>query len=198
MMSTVQLESVLSLISRVAGREAVWVVGGSAGLLLRGLSLEKSPRDLDLYADEADALHIHHALAPYAVDRQEESITERYRSILSHYEIGGMSVELVGGFEVHAHDSLYKLEVRELLMPLGLKLQGTEDQVAVVPLAHELWFNLLRDRPDRLRQIGAEMKAHPQLHLPAFEQIVERNVLATVQIELAYSWIGGKRAEERV
>ncbi|MBJ6363513.1 hypothetical protein ACFOQM_20015 [Paenibacillus sp. GCM10012307] len=186
-----QLGAVLSLVSNAVGHSQ-WVVGGSAGLLLRGLVLDVSPRDLDLYADEADALLIHQALASYAIDRQEESTTERYRSILSHYEIGGLSVELVGGFEVRAGNSLYKLEVRELLLPLGLEVQVLEGEVCTVaPLAHELWFNLLRSREDRLRQISAAMAADPASHLPAFKRIVQRNHLTPDQIESAYRWASG-------
>ncbi|WP_051236526.1 hypothetical protein [Paenibacillus pinihumi] len=197
MVTKVELEAALSLVSKAAGHSA-WVVGGSAGLLLRGIVLDASPRDLDLYADEADARSIHQALAAYAVDRQEESTTEQYRSILSHYEIGGVSVELVGGFEVRDGRSLYKLEVREVLQPLGLKLNGSGDEAyTVVPLAHELWFNLLRSREDRLRQISEAMAAAPDCHLPAFHKIVQRNQLTADLNNSACRWAGVKQEDQR-
>lgn len=188
MVTAVQLDAALREIAQRTGEDGGWVVGGSAGLALRGLELERPPRDLDLYADEADARAIHRLLAPYAVDTQEESRTERYRSVLSHYEIEGVSVELVGGFEVRAHASCYRLEVREVLIPLALSVAGSP--VKIAPLAHELWFNVLRDREDRLRQIGEAMARAPKLHYPAFDEIVRRNELAPEQVKRAADWSG--------
>ena len=43
-----------------------WLVGGSAGLMLRGLELNSRPNDLDLYADEEDAFRLHKLLLPFA------------------------------------------------------------------------------------------------------------------------------------
>ena len=51
-----------------AGTGCTWLVGGSTGLMLQGVSLAALPRDLDLYADRTDALDIHCKLSAYAVD----------------------------------------------------------------------------------------------------------------------------------
>ena len=158
---------------RLAGTGIVWVVGGSAGLMLRGLKLPAPPRDLDLYADPADAEAMHEALAPYAVDRPVRSVTERYESILSHYKIEDVHVELVGGFVVSDRGCRYEVRVRDVLLPMterrGLGTRGTG--VSVVPLAHELWFNWLRGRRDRLELIAAAIAADPERHLRAFRAL---------------------------
>ncbi len=195
MVTAVQLDVALRKIAQRTGEDGGWVVGGSAGLALRGLALQQPPRDLDIYADEADAQAIHRLLEPYAVDCQQESRTERYRSILSHYEIEGVPVELVGGFEVRAHGSFYRIEVQELLIPFGLVTAGSPIRIA--PLAHELWFNVLRDREDRLQQIGGAMARMHKLHYPAFEEIVRRNALAPEQVKRAADWIGLRLPQEQ-
>lgn len=149
--------------------DAVWLVGGSTGLLLQGVSLSASPRDLDIYVDHHAASAVHNALAAYAKDEQVENETAIYRSVLSHYEIEGVLVELVGGFEVRAYDSEYRIEAQYMASrfkrtcPLG---EGR--QVQLMPLVHELIFNVLRDRPDRYESIAArcrrdDLEAHRAL-----------------------------------
>lgn len=132
-----------------------WIVGGSAGLLLRKLPLQARPRDLDLYCDNEDVEGIYDKLSGFAVDEPEWSVTDIYRSRLCHFNIDGVSVELVGGFEVTAGESFYRTEVKGLLIPYGDRLivEGTSKAAYVVPLAHELWFNALRDREDRVQLI---------------------------------------------
>jgi len=138
---------------RLAGAGIAWVVGGSAGLMLRGLPLPAPPRDLDLYADPADAKAMHEALAIWAVDRPVRSVTERYESILSHYRVEDVNVELVGGFVVADRGCRYEVRVREVLLPETESriLEPCGAGAAIVPLAHELWFNWLRGRRDRPR-----------------------------------------------
>ncbi|WP_307467180.1 hypothetical protein [Paenibacillus harenae] len=133
-----------------------WIVGGSAGLLLRKLPLQARPRDLDLYCDDEDVDGIYDKLNRFAIDEPEWSETDIYRSRLCHFDIEGVSVELVGGFEVTTGDSFYHTEVKRLLIPYGdrLLVEGTSKSAHVVPLAHELWFNALRAREDRVQLIA--------------------------------------------
>ena len=158
---------------RLAGTGIAWVVGGSAGLMLRGLKLPAPPRDLDLYADPADAQAMHEALAPYAVDRPVRSVTERYESILSHYRIEDVHVELVGGFVVADRGCRYEVRVRDVLLKETERrfLAPCGTDVAIVPLAHELWFNWLRGRRDRLELAAGEIAADPERHLRAFRAL---------------------------
>ncbi|MEK8127412.1 hypothetical protein WMW72_05740 [Paenibacillus filicis] len=135
---------------------AVWAVGGSTGLLLQGGVLAAEPRDLDLYADEDDARVIHCALAAFATDEQEWNETEIYRSLLSHYEIEGVSVELVGAFEVRAQASEYAVRTRYMTeaYPATSQLDNGRE-IRLMPLVHELIFNVLRERPDRYEAVAA-------------------------------------------
>ncbi|MBM7564478.1 hypothetical protein [Paenibacillus sacheonensis] len=168
---------------------AKWLVGGSTGLLLRGLELSAPPRDLDIYADDEAARTIHAALASYAVDDQGLSVSPIYRSLLSHYDIHGVQVELVGGFVVESGPDRYAVEVEAVLEPLKLTVEAGAYAVGVVPLAHELWFNVLRARPDRTEPIGRRIREERELHLDAVRLIAERNRFSAALQEQAAQWL---------
>ncbi|AZN40709.1 nucleotidyltransferase family protein [Paenibacillus albus] len=160
------------------GTKAKWLIGGSTGLLLRGMELEKLPRDLDLYADEADAAVLHQALLPYAIDEQHQSVSPIYRSVLSHYVIEGIQVELVGGFVVTAGEDCYKVEVRDTLASRQALIEAGDYKLGIVPLGHELWFNVLRRREDRVALIASQIRQEPDQHAEAVQYIASRNQLS--------------------
>jgi len=199
---TTGVHEALSTIVRLAGN-TTWVLGGSAALMLRGLPLGAPPRDIDLYCDEADMDDIHKALSGCAIDSPELSETDIYRSTLSHYRIGSVQVELVGGFSVQALGCCYEVEVRKVLLPYGEALElggqseGKPELVRIVPLAHELWFNTLRKRVDRVAVISAEMRKAPHIHQPALQAIEEGNDMADdVARAVCESVAGAQRGEQ--
>lgn len=159
----------------LASRQVQWVVGGSTGLLLRGLPLLRLPNDLDIYADDDHALIIHQVLASFAIDEQQLSYSPIYRSLLSHYHFDGVKVELVGGFQVRAQQSYYDVEVTHFLAPYSEQIVLGESTISVVPLAHELLFNVLRERDDRVALIAQAMKADMSAHFPILQKLMKRN-----------------------
>ncbi|MHA6483879.1 nucleotidyltransferase family protein [Paenibacillus sp. strain BS8-2] len=175
-----------------------WVIGGSAGLMLRGVTLSAMPRDLDLYCDQENMLQVHEALRHYTVDGPEYSETDIYRSYLSHYEVEGIRLELVGGFEVSAHGCVYRTEVREVLLPLGRPVQVQGAGIAtVVPLAHELWFNALRERPDRVEPIVQAFAANSSVHEKALQVIERRNKLQPLAMREVRRWLSQSEAGDK-
>lgn len=178
---------------KLSGTDAAWIVGGSAGLMLRGLTLPSPPRDLDVYADVADAAVMHEALADSAVDSPVYSATDIYESVLSHYRLyGNAALELVGGFVVSARGCRYEVAVRERLLPHAewLTLASCGARIALVPLAHELWFNWLRGRQDRVDLICYAMKADPARHMPAYDAIVSAGAFAPEAVRAVESLLG--------
>ncbi|TJY44357.1 hypothetical protein E5161_02955 [Cohnella pontilimi] len=171
------------LAERLQNCGGVWVVGGSTGLAVRGARLDRPPRDLDIYADETDMDAIHRRLTEYALDTPTPSQTGQYRSRLSHYSVEGTVVELVGGFEVRAGGSLYRTEVREMLDPYGEDFHVNGQKVKVVPLAHELLFNVLRERGDRTELAASLIREQPDRHLPVLNILLERNDLSAETAE---------------
>ncbi|WP_179232656.1 nucleotidyltransferase domain-containing protein [Paenibacillus rigui] len=159
------IEALATIRRRLEPLGVPWLVGGSTGLLLQGVPLDAAPRDLDIYADDEGAKVIHAALAAYSIDEQTEDRSGLYRSVLSHYVIHDVKVELVGGFEVKAYGCFYKVEAAYLFHHYAGLPHGTDyslDTVRLMPLEHELVFNVLRNRPDRYESIAQVIQARNQ------------------------------------
>jgi hypothetical protein len=176
-------QAVLSIASRLNGIEAQWLIGGSCGLLLQGVKVAKVPRDLDMYADTGDAAAIADRLADLAVDAPQYSETDIYRSVLSHYRLGDAIAELVGGFQVISEGSIYTVEASYLRSHHAVVKEIDGLSVPLMPLAHELIFNMLRNRPDRYEAIASVMKAQPERHFPALDALVKRNTISKPLID---------------
>jgi len=170
---------IASALAEAAGRwnglERPWLVGGSCGLVLHGVRVASEPRDLDVYVDAPDAPLFHRAMSPFAVDEQQPSETALYRSILSHYRVGGVLLELVAGFEVRTAGAEYRVEVPDLLASHALRTDAGGAPVGVMPLAHELAFNMLRGREDRYTAVAEAMCRDPARHIAALRLILARN-----------------------
>jgi len=192
---------------------ARWVLGGSAGLALRGARLASAPRDLDIYADAESVLSLHDRLKPFACDGPVWDESGSYRSLLAHYGVAGISIELVGDFEVNARGSRYITEVDTFLYENGdvwtsgsgngLKSgaetkfgSGSESEsgseprsdkpgrtIRLVPLGHELIFNVLRERPDRAREAARLILENPGAHMPVLERLIARQSLSEEALE---------------
>lgn len=173
------------------GCGALWVVGGSTGLAMRGADIGRPPRDLDVYADEADAKRLHELLKRYATDEPQTSVTGMYRSILSHYRIGETAVELVGAFRVTTERSDYRTEVRSALHPLGDALSAGGRPVRLAPVGHELIFNVLRGRPDRCSMAGALIGREPERHMPPLKTLLDRNRLSDADVRSILRYASG-------
>ncbi|MEF3301822.1 hypothetical protein [Paenibacillus sp. GYB003] len=159
----------------LAGCERTWLVGGSCGLLLQGVPLEAAPRDLDVYADAEHAPSIHAALAGYSIDGQTYSETGMYGSLLSHYSVEGVQVELVGSLKVTLPNADYEVRVESLLGGYAMSGRIGEAAIRFMPLAHELVFNVLRERPDRYEPIAASIRRRLADHLPLLADMLRSN-----------------------
>jgi hypothetical protein len=152
-----------------------WLVGGSCGLLLHGIELAQTPRDLDIYLDENEVDALFHALQNWALNQPQISTTEIYTSTLSHFLAADMKIEAVGGFSIHKNGSLYRVEAAYLWEQHSLRVEVQGAVLAVMPLAHELLFNMLRERPDRYEPIVSAILLKPEQHLPILQDLIARN-----------------------
>jgi hypothetical protein len=169
------LQALERIHSHLQTKNAAWLVGGSCGLLLQDVAIEQSPRDLDIYVDAKSAVVVFEALRIYATDQLVHSQTDIYVSLLSHFLIANVSVEVVGGFEVHAEQSHYQVEISDFLLSFGVSYDTKNCQIGLMPLAHELVFNMLRQRPDRYNAIAEKMRRNPNRYLTPLNKILERN-----------------------
>lgn len=172
-------EPIMQAIPIIAERwghlDVPWRIGGSCGLLLHGVPIRTTPRDLDIYVDAQHSAELHRALLPFAVDEPSGSETALYRSILSHYRIGDVAMELVAGFEVRADGACYRIRIAGEWSRFALRTAVGGVSVEVMPLAHELLFNMLRSRPDRYEPIAEAMRSALPKHLPALRALLSTN-----------------------
>ncbi|RUT47680.1 hypothetical protein EJP82_04690 [Paenibacillus anaericanus] len=152
-----------------------WLLGGSCGLWLQGVKLGTPPRDVDIYADMDDAVLLHEQLADVLLDVPRLDESGVYISRLSHYRLGNLTLELVGGFEVKTSDGSYRTEVSNVLHEEAVLGQLEGINMFLMPLSHELLFNLLRERPDRYLAIAEVMRGSMERHLPLLLKLLKRN-----------------------
>lgn len=184
--------------ARLSSVEGIWLLGGSCSLMLQEVALSASPRDIDVYTDVDDAGRVHALLQDIAVDEPRFDQTERYVSLLSHYSMDRISIELVGGFEVRAEGATYRTEIADVLAPFAPQVELQGHSLSLMPLAHEFVFNVLRGRPDRYIHIADKIRKQPQEHLPLLTILLERNhwsreLIARMaelleQLLLSWSW----------
>lgn len=167
-----------------------WLVGGSCALILHGVELHSQPRDLDIYIDEPAMPHIASLLKDIASDEPHYSETAIYRSTLSHYQIAGVHIECVGGFEVDSEGSLYRVEVDDLLVHHSVACEVDGTHVKLMALAHELVFNVLRKRVDRYEAIAQAMRKHIASHETVLCEIVQRNELSADHLHTLSELLG--------
>jgi hypothetical protein len=189
------IQAIHTLSNQLHGAGADWLIGGSCGLIAQGVEVSKQPRDLDMYADLEHAEIIAKQLQPFASDASQYSETDIYRSVLSHYQIESMTLELVGNFQIISSGSVYTVEVSYLKKkhPVTVDLNGC--LVPLMPLSHELIFNLLRGRIDRYEAIASVMREQPALHQDVMADLMKRNTLSshlTEQIRTLLPWTGPK------
>mgnify|MGYP001335397972 CR=1 FL=1 len=172
------MEALRRLRVRLGGLQHRAPLGGSCGLMLQGVAVDRTPRDIDLYADVHRARQIDERLRSFATDRPRWDESELYRSVLSHYRIGDAAVELVGGFRVQSGGSVYQVRIEGGLEAFCPRVRVADMEWTVMPLAHELTFNLLRNRPDRTGPIASVMRGNWEAHREAVCWILANNSLS--------------------
>lgn len=83
----------------------------------------------------------------------------------------------MGGFRIGSGSGQYSVDISKL-QPYAPEctFEGS-GRLALMPLVHELIFNLLRGREERCRAIAELMKQDVAGHLPLLEQLIEENHL---------------------
>ncbi|RJG24477.1 hypothetical protein [Paenibacillus thiaminolyticus] len=169
------LENCICLLTEACPPETLpWMLGGSCGLVLQGVDIDREPRDIDMYADEAEAGLLHRAWGSWSTDKPEWSVTDRYRSLLSHYRHEQVTAELVGSFTVTTPECRYETVIVEGLWPVGPEYTLGRYIIRLMPLAHELVFNLLREREDRTEAIVRVINREPDQHVEAMRAVWNR------------------------
>lgn len=168
------LQALKEVCSRMGRDSRNMMVGGSFGLMLRGVPIGSGPRDLDLYCDLEHVEPLSRKLLYYVVEPPADSTTDRYYSRLSRYDVLGVPVELVGGFRVFSHECDYRVDVQRWIAAFSETIDVGDVRLSLMPLAHEFLFNLLRDRPDRYEPIADVLRSDP-VSFVVLERLIEAN-----------------------
>ncbi|MWV44730.1 hypothetical protein GRF59_14010 [Paenibacillus sp. HJL G12] len=191
MQITSELQHALKQVSETLNEAGTcWLIGGSCGLLLQNVHLDAMPRDIDVYTDQVHMAELHHLLQDRAVDEPVLSETERYQSILSHYKVEDYMMELVGSFKVRTQGSHYEVWVDEQLYPQAAEVNLEGSILPLMPLGHELVFNVLRERTDRYNAIAQVMRADLSAHLPLLGQIMASSSFSEKHIRILENLLG--------
>ncbi|PAD79705.1 hypothetical protein [Paenibacillus campinasensis] len=168
-----ELSEALSIVARQLNQAGPnWLLGGSCGLLLQGVTLDRPPRDMDVYADAEGIGKLHDVLSDHTLDKPAVDEEEMYLSIRGHYEVNEILLELIGGFKIRVGGSVYTTEIDNLLYPAAPATVINGHSVHLMPLAHELVFNVLRDRPDRYLAISESIRLQPEAHRGILERMM--------------------------
>ncbi|MGZ9586895.1 hypothetical protein [Paenibacillus marinisediminis] len=151
-----------------------FLLGGSCSLLLQGVHMAKPPRDIDIYADSQEAATLHNYWRDAAIDEQEWNESKIYRSLLSHYGCSDSSVELVGQFIIATDWCRYETKVTTVLWQHRSSAELDGVSIPLMPLSHELVFNILREREDRVEAIAGAMSGHVEQHVDAMKAVLEQ------------------------
>ncbi len=154
-----------------------WLLGGSCGLLLHGVTLDAAPHDIDLYADIQDARRLHDVLSGYTVSGPEEDYSGGCFSLRSCYSLENTSIELIGGFEIGHGSWQYSVNIQRLLAYAPVQDFTGIGLLRLMPAAHELIFNILRGRAERCASIAAYLRHDLSAHLPLLQSLILDNGL---------------------
>ncbi|MCG7406434.1 hypothetical protein MH117_03320 [Paenibacillus sp. ACRRX] len=149
-----------------------WLLGGSCSLLLQGVELEQPPRDIDIYADSQQAEQLHKIWQGASIDTPEWDESPIYRSLLSHYSCDHNAVELVGEFSVRTDWCTYQTVINEGLWNHRIREHTDKLMLDLTPLSHELVFNMLRGRLDRVEKIAETINRDPERHVDAMNAVL--------------------------
>lgn len=135
-----------------------WLVGGSTACLLQNVPLTRKPNDLDIYTDRRFIDSLKQALAGWNIVAVHNMETERYSSYLSRCRVDTLDVEFSADLTVRTEHGQYDVEVGDLLAKHKIMTIMNDVSLPLIPLEHEMVFNLLRERSDRFRPISDTLK----------------------------------------
>lgn len=91
--------------------------------------------------------------------------------------MGEAKVELVGGFRMGSGEWQYSVDVGMMQQYAPVRNYEGVGLVRLMPVAHELIFNLLRGRDGRCQAIARLIKQDLATHLPLLCQLIQENHL---------------------
>lgn len=130
-------------------RDVNWVVVGSLGLALRGISLE--PYDIDIMTDRRGAYEMQRIFSKFVTKPIALRTSEKIQSHFGSLEIDGVKVEIMGDFQIRLPDGTWESPVNLEVFKETASVEGM--QVPVLSLEFEYRANLKLGRTDKAEMI---------------------------------------------
>ena len=119
--------------SRLNDTNVNWVVTGSLGFALQGMSVE--PNDIDIQTDKRGAYEIERHFSDFVTKKVEFSSTERIRAHFGELIIDGIKVEIMGDIQKRLEDGSWENPVDLERHKRVIEVEGM--QVPVLSLEYE-------------------------------------------------------------
>ena len=137
-----------------------WVLTGSLGLAIQGLSVEV--HDIDIQTDRAGAYEFEQRFAEYMVEPVRFSEAEMIRSHYGKFKIDGIKVEIMGDLQKRLDNQEW--EAKANITDLRHWIEVDDLQVPVLPLAYEYQAYLKLGRMEKAEMIRIWLQKEKQEH----------------------------------
>ena len=127
-----------------------WVVTGSFGFALQGLSVE--PNDIDIQTDKEGAYEIERHFSEFMTKRITFSSTEKIRSHFGELMIDGIKVEIMGDIQKRLEDGSWENPVDLKNHKKVVEIEGMQIPVLSLEYEYQAYMNLGRiEKAEMLR-----------------------------------------------
>ncbi len=127
------LNTLRKIYTRLEDNKVNWVVTGSLGMALQGMTVDV--HDIDIQTDKDGAYEIARRFSEYIVQPVSYIISERIRSHLGELEIDGIKVEIMGDIQKRSEDQVWEDPVKVELYKCWVGINGM--RIPVLSLEHE-------------------------------------------------------------
>ena len=152
------LNTLRKIYTRLEDNKVNWVITGSLGMALQGMTVDV--HDIDIQTDKDGAYEIERRFSEYIVKPVSYIISERIRSHLGELEIDGIKVEIMGDIQKRSEDQVWEDPVKVELYKCWIGINGIQIPVLSLEYEYQAYLKLGRiERAEMLRNWLQKSKA---------------------------------------
>src|SRR3972149_7650234 len=152
------LNTLRKIYTRLEDNKVNWVVTGSLGMALQGMTVDV--HDIDIQTDKDGAYEIERCFSEYIVQPVSYIISERIRSHLGTLEIDGLKLEIMGDIQKQLEDKVWEDPVKVELYKCWVGINGMQIPVLSLEYEYQAYLKLGRiEKAEMLRNWLQKSKA---------------------------------------
>jgi hypothetical protein len=137
------LNTLRKIYTRLEDNKINWVITGSFGMALQGVTVDV--HDIDIQTDKDGAYEIERRFSEYVVQPVRYLISERIRSHLGAFEIGGIKVEIMGDIQKRLDDQAWEEPVKVELYKCWVEIDRMQIPVLSLEYEYQAYLKLCRN-----------------------------------------------------